>query len=112
MYLDPVGVVAIAALETLVQVSPAVSQGYLYQALENADSDVIKTAVSLLLKANHKEQLLSHSKSFVRLEAVAELQLQDRFEWQLLFEQQLVVENDPNVRRALEEALRRGTIGV
>ncbi len=109
---DPVGVVVIAALETLAEVFPQGAQDYLQQALENADLDVVRKAVVLLLQAGSAELLLSHQKPQVRMAAVAEIQLQQPDEWQQLFEQRLVTEQDPTVRQAMDEALRRGTSGV
>ena len=70
---DPVGVVVIAALETIAQVLSEGAQKYLQQGLENADQDVVRTAVSLLLERKQKELLFAHSEPQVRLAAVAEL---------------------------------------
>lgn len=109
---DPVGVVVISALETVVKVLPEGAQEYLLQGLEHEDADVVKVAVLLLLQAGKEELLFSHIKPQVRMAAVAELQLQDMVEWQQLFEQQLHVETDQNVRQAIEEALRRGSAGA
>ncbi len=109
---DPVGVVVIAALETIAQVLPGRAQQYLLHGLEGGDADVVKVAASLLLRSGNKDLLFSHAKPEVRIAAVTELQLQNRREWQPLFEQQLQVETDPNVRQTIEDALRRGRVGA
>ena len=109
---DSVGVVQIAALETLARLFPDQSQQYLLTALVDEDIDVVRTAVSLLLKAGQVELLIKHESSKVRVATISALRLQGAANWKQLIELQLADENDPSVRQAIDKVLKQGTAGA
>jgi len=108
---DAVGVVVIAALETLVRVLPRSAEDDLWPALENADPEVVGTAVRLLLAKEAGEKLLAHDSAAVRLAAVKGLEHQEEKIWINLLSNRLGKEEDAKVRAALANALRRGRAG-
>ncbi len=58
---DPVGLVAIAAMETLCDVAPERASEVLAAALFNDDEEVVRTAMQLLVRIGHGEALLAAS---------------------------------------------------
>jgi len=57
---DPVGLVAIAAMETLCDIAPDQTGAVLEAALRNPDEEVVRTAMQLLVRSGHGERLLNH----------------------------------------------------
>ena len=108
---DEVGMVVIAALDTLARLLPDRAGKYFCQALENSDPEVVATAVRLLLADGQGFQLLTHGSAAVRLAAIQELERQEAKIWTGWFADCLNSENDPQVRAALATALRRGRAG-
>ncbi len=108
---DTVGLVVIAGLETAHRLFPEKAVPLLLEALNHEDDDVVSTAVVLLLSGENDKQLLNHGRPIVRLRAVSELQRFDEQRWLTDFETLLANEQDPQVRQALEDALRKGRAG-
>ena len=103
---DPVGLVAIAALEAAGRLLPASADEILHGALEHEDDEVVATAVRLLCQ---RAELLTHQSPFVRLQAVNEIFRRTDCENRLaMLEEHLEKEDDAQVRQAIEEALRKG----
>lgn len=105
---DPVGVVVIAALEIGTRLLGDKMTEQLQSSLSHQDSEVVKTAVALLISAGHQEQLLASDDPRIRLAAAQELQRREPEVWLNLFARHLDQERDTKVRTTMEEALRRG----
>lgn len=103
---DPVGLVVIAALETLERLLPDAAAPFLLKALGHEDMEVVDTSVRLLMRSDSGGELLSHERPLVRLKAIKEMQRSSVAGWQALFEERLGCEQDKQVRQALEDALR------
>lgn len=109
---DQVGLVVIAALETLTRRDISRSRTCLEGALGHPDEEVVKTAVDLLVRQERRDsqsdfcaELLNHSRDKVRIYAVATIaRIHGKAGLQSL-EQQLRVEAEPMVRKALEDAV-------
>ncbi|WP_305043903.1 HEAT repeat domain-containing protein [Geoalkalibacter sp.] len=111
---DPVGLVAIAALEALVEVDPRQAQDALLEALDHPDEEVVKTALQCLgrLEAGAwvprvASKMINHPQWGVRLALTSMLQSQDSPEVLSLLEARLSIEGDELVRQALEALLSR-----
>jgi len=105
---DPVGLVAIAALEAVERLLPNRAEEMLQGALEHEDIEVVGTAVRLLFDADQSTSLLAHDRALVRLQAVHELRRSDHESKTVLLEERLEKETDAQVRQAVEELLRKG----
>jgi HEAT repeat protein len=109
---DPVGLVAIAAVETLTEENLPFDQQEVAAQLGHADDDVVLVLLKLLAAASAPswlspwgERLLGHRHWLVR-QRVAELLGQGgTAEGQALLQQRLLVEEDELVRDALRQGL-------
>ncbi|WP_303722614.1 HEAT repeat domain-containing protein [Malonomonas rubra] len=108
---DPVGLVAIATLETMQRLLPKKSADMLLRSLNHEDPEVVGTAVRLFCVEESCQQLLTHARPLVRLQAVSLLRRADCRDRISLFEECLKKETDVQVRQALEDALRKGVAG-
>jgi len=77
---DPVGLVAIAAMETFCDIAPEKSGPSLDQALGNADEEVVRTAMQLLVRSGHRDlfmkscdRLLEHPHPMIRRSCIEHL---------------------------------------
>jgi len=111
--LDPVGLVVIAALETLAEQTQTAD--LLLSALDHADEEVVNTALKLLAGqdntkwiVSHGEQLLNHKNWEVRLSTARSLAICQGPVCKPLLEARLLIEGEDLVRlelRVLLEAL-------
>lgn len=108
---DSVGLVAIAALETMQRLLPDKALEVLQKALCHDDPEVVSTAVRLLCTAESCQELMTHERPLVRLQAIELLRRSDSLDRISLFEERLENETDAQVRQALEDALRKGVAG-
>ncbi len=113
---DPVGLVAIAALETAVKVWPQNQQKLLKRALIHQDSEVIKVALRLLACADDPEwatacvaSLLDHSQADVRTEAAQALGCCGSDLAVNILQQRLVNETEEVVVQALQQAIEHSS---
>jgi len=109
---DPVGLVAIAALESLVAVAAEKCQKFLEKALEHSDVEVVKAAMNQLSRFVGKgwiipfgATLLNHPHWDVRLHAVRSIGQICEPEIALLLEERLAFETDVLVQQAIETAI-------
>jgi HEAT repeat protein len=109
---DPVGAVAVAALETSVHICPTASRQLLEKALSHADAEVVKVAMHQLGELNgldwimpFADQLLDHRNWDVRLHAVRSLGRSGLSQASQLLEKRLKLEEEALVRQALETAV-------
>jgi len=77
---DPVGLVAIAAMETLCDIAPDDAGPILAAALSNPDEEVVRTAMQLLVRSGHRElfmkscdRLLEHPHPMIRRSCIEHL---------------------------------------
>ncbi|PLY11676.1 MAG: hypothetical protein C0624_01700 [Desulfuromonas sp.] len=77
---DPIGLVAIAAMETLCDIAPEKAGAILESALDNADEEVVRTAMQLLVRSGHTElfmkscdRLLKHPHPMIRRSCIEHL---------------------------------------
>ena len=115
---DPVGIVTIAALETLTGLDAAAAYPVLHQALRHADAEVITAALEQLLKIGRSEwigscgkELLNHLSWEVRIaSARGMMQLQGEY-CALWLEERLLAEGESLVRSSLQELLKEFYVG-
>ncbi|WP_429885451.1 HEAT repeat domain-containing protein [Geoalkalibacter halelectricus] len=111
---DPVGLVAISALEALVALDPEAARGALLKALDHEDEEVVKTAIQGLSQLSPgtwalevAQKVIHHPRWAVRLALVEFFGARMSDDLCGLFEQRLEIEGDALVRQALEKALDR-----
>lgn len=109
---DPVGLVVIAALETLAEASPMPPQQQLLAALEHADEEVVNAALKLLSGlgidvwvADSAEPLLNHRNWEVRLSTARSLAACQGVACMGLLEARLLIEGEDLVRLELQDLL-------
>lgn len=109
---DPVGLVVIAALETLVAIDQEAAQGYLVEALANSDEEVVSAALQLLSQYGVSgwiegvaEQLLNHRHWEVRCTFARVLVGEWGTRSRPLLEARLLVEGEDLVRQQLRDLL-------
>ncbi|SHI71934.1 HEAT repeat [Malonomonas rubra DSM 5091] len=111
-YMDSVGLVTIAALEAAQRLLGDEAGPLLQQALEHEDQEVYVTAVRLLCAQKPAEELLTHARAEVRLQAVREIGKKADRQTLLQLEEYLAEEADPAVCQAIEIVLRNGVVGI
>ena len=109
---DQVGLVVIAALESVARLLPGAADSILRDALEHDDLEVCSTAVQLLFDPDDSAALLNHPRAEIRLKTVQEYAKFFERPYLLMLERQLESEADPQVRQAIENILRSSTAGL
>lgn len=109
---DAVGLVAIAALETLADLTPDHFYGHAVQALDHADEEVVNAAIKLLLACGctdwigqRAEALINHRHWEVRVNFARALAALGGESGRALLEQRLLVEGEDLVRQELQDLL-------
>jgi HEAT repeat protein len=108
---DPVGLVSIAALETLSAIAPDRARPVLIGALAHSDAEVVKAALQMLFGADidwlpdEQDRLLSHPQADVRLSFVRHLCEVGDTGCRAVLQGRLLQEKDDLVRQALQDCL-------
>lgn len=109
---DPVGLVTIAALETLTAIDACKARPYLLDALYNRDEEVVKVAMQLLFSSGYmdwsreeREHLLSHPHGDVRLTFIRNLFETQGENCRPQLVERLKKEKEEPVRQAIQECL-------
>lgn len=109
---DPVGLVSIAALETLADLLGEQACPQLVAALDHADEEVVNAALGLLSRhatgawlAGNAETLLGHRSRQVRAQTVRLLVERAGDGVRPVLEQRLAIETDPMVRQQIDDVL-------
>lgn len=114
---DPVGLVTIAALETVIEEDLPLSPGEAAASLDHVDDDVVLVLLKFLAASSDRlwllpwaERLLGHRHWQVRQRAAELLGRDGSTEAKLLLQQRLLVEEEEMVRDALRQGLALFTV--